>query len=279
MTRAKASAWLTLLSPITQWAGLKGDQLAHKRELLRIQQEETLTEILRCAAPGIARLERPIKPIPVKFLVPFLENASLEEPDSELVRMWANLLVSSATRYDETFVHYVRLISQISSEQAKLFEAIIGPRGADSVENSLAMLEFTGLSDHIRRPVMYNVKRPITTLSRAWKHLTKILNIEGVVVKHIEVGKPNGHDDYTNGAPHYSIYTDDKGNDFEVLESLRLLRYEDTGVIQAEDLWEVKVKAYYVSPLGLSFAAACGVGKNLNGHRRSRRKEVRRQGS
>jgi hypothetical protein len=84
VTRAKASAWLTLLSPITHWAGLKGDQLAHKRHLLRIQQEETLAEIAQRAMPRIKALGKPITPVPAKFLVPFLEKASLEEPDSRL---------------------------------------------------------------------------------------------------------------------------------------------------------------------------------------------------
>jgi hypothetical protein len=31
VTRAKADAWLTLILPITEWAGLRGDQLRHKR--------------------------------------------------------------------------------------------------------------------------------------------------------------------------------------------------------------------------------------------------------
>jgi hypothetical protein len=41
VSRAKAGAWLTLLSPITEWVGLKGDALNFQRRLLRIQQEET----------------------------------------------------------------------------------------------------------------------------------------------------------------------------------------------------------------------------------------------
>ena len=93
VTRARNTAWLTLLSPFTQWAGLIGDRLAHKRQLLRIQQEEALEAVFAQAAPRLALLKRPVEPIPVKFLVPFLENASLEEPDSELIRLWANLLV------------------------------------------------------------------------------------------------------------------------------------------------------------------------------------------
>jgi Abortive infection alpha len=137
VTRAKASAWLTILSPITQWAGLKGDLLAYKRELLRIQQEETLAAILHRAAPALAKLEQPIAPVPVKSLVPFLEAASLEEPDSEFVKLWANLLISSAEHYNSDNVYYVKLISQMSSRQARLFETIIGPKEPAGVRVSL----------------------------------------------------------------------------------------------------------------------------------------------
>ncbi|MGY3588694.1 hypothetical protein ACVIGB_002348 [Bradyrhizobium sp. USDA 4341] len=45
VTRAKAGAWIDLISPITEWAALRGDALRHKRELLRIQQEETLLNL------------------------------------------------------------------------------------------------------------------------------------------------------------------------------------------------------------------------------------------
>lgn len=274
VTRAKASAWLTLLSPITQWAGLKGDQLAHKRELLRIQQEETLTAILRRAAPRLAKLEPPIRPIPVKFLVPFLENASLEEPNSELVNMWANLLVSSAENYNPTYVHYVGIISQMSAIQAHLFEAIIGPIGPRSVEISLELIEFNLLTDYIRDHFDEEGKRPPTTLNRAWARLTRMLNIEGMLIRHMEVGKKNDRQDFVNGCPSYSIYKDCQENDFSVLEALRLLHYTDTGFIQVGDRWEVKVMAYYVSSLGLAFAAACGVQSGSIGASRLRGKRA-----
>jgi len=120
VTRAKANAWLTLISPITQWAGLRGDQLAHKRELLRIQQEETLAEIAERAASRIAALKRPIAPVPIKFLVPFLEKASLEEPDSRLIDMWSNFLVSVAESYNPHFVYFVTIISQLSATQGQI---------------------------------------------------------------------------------------------------------------------------------------------------------------
>jgi hypothetical protein len=45
VTRAKAIRWLDLISPITEWAGLKGDALRHQRQQLRIQQDIALEQL------------------------------------------------------------------------------------------------------------------------------------------------------------------------------------------------------------------------------------------
>jgi hypothetical protein len=81
VTRAKTSAWLDLISPLTEWAGLKGDELRSKRILLRLQREDILDEIVERARKKLGNLAA-LKPIPNKFLVPFLEQASLEDPES-----------------------------------------------------------------------------------------------------------------------------------------------------------------------------------------------------
>jgi hypothetical protein len=263
VTRAKASAWLTILSPITEWAGLKGDQLRHKRELLRIHQEETLTAILRCAAPGLAKLEGPIEPVPAKFLIPFLENASLEDPDSELVNLWAGLLVSSAGNYSGDNVYYVRLLSQMSSIQAQLFEAIIGERGPGSVEATMDNI-FAGFRHDFLLDLIVTrfgrAKRSPRTLSSAWSIISRLLNVEGLVIEHIDLGRKGEPDDYASGAPPYSYYDDKRANDFDILTGLGILNYTDTGYFVLGEQWDVKVMSYYVSRLGLKFATACGVG-------------------
>ena len=262
VTRAKNSAWLTLLSPFTHWAGLIGDRLAHKRELLRIHQEEALNAVMRHAAPKLASLKLPVKPIPIKFLVPFLENASLEKPDSRLVEMWANLLVSSAENYSESNVYYVRLLSQMSSVQARLFETMIGPKGPKNAMINLEVIYFVGQdffseSEHIKE-AFQNAKKPPVTLRQAWRILVKNLNIQGVVIEHIDLGAEVG-EDYTSGTPSYSTYIDKHQNDYSILRGLGLIEYRDTGYFVVLGRWKVKVMVHYVSALGLAFAEACGV--------------------
>ncbi len=263
VVRAKNSAWLTTLSPFTQWAGLIGDKLAHKRNLLRIQHEEAISAILERAAPRLRAIQGPIEPIPLKFLVPFLENASLEEPDSALIEMWASLLVSSAEKYNGDNVYYVRLISQMSSLQAKLFENIIGPFGVHSLLVAMEENFFQGQS-FLRDRILdeFNKsKRTIHMLEKSWRKIEKAVNILGVVIEHIDLGHADKkRDEYASGTPSFSIYDDKQQNDYLILRGLGLIEYADTGFFEINNHWNIKVMGYYISPLGLAFAKACGVG-------------------
>jgi hypothetical protein len=256
--RAKSGAWLTTLSPFTQWAGLIGDKLAHKRQLLRIQQEEALNAILSHAAPGLESLKGPLKLIPLKFIVPFLENASLEEPESDLVKLWANLLVSSAEDYHADNIYYVRVISQMSSAQARLFQSVIGPGGASSVLRSMEPNYYLGryfLNESIS-DAFEKFRGQVRTLKQVWNMLSSKLNIQGIVIEHIDLGHVE-RADYTSGLPHYSIYQDKRQNDYAILRGLGLLDYVDTGYF-VMDAWKIKVMAHYVTSLGLAFAESCG---------------------
>jgi hypothetical protein len=120
VTRARAGAWLDLISPMTEWAGLRGDQLRYKRQQLRIEQESVLLKIAQKAreqldieggAPGVA--------IPNKFVVPFLEKASLEDFSSPLCNAWANLFVEAASNFDPKLQVYSDILSRLSWREAK----------------------------------------------------------------------------------------------------------------------------------------------------------------
>src|SRR5262245_44976769 len=98
VTRAKTGAWLDLISPITEWAGLKGDALRYRRQQLRNQQEDTLMRLAEMLQAKMADQEV-LQPVPPKILVLALEKASLEDAsDDVMVERWANLLASAAQK-------------------------------------------------------------------------------------------------------------------------------------------------------------------------------------
>jgi len=258
VTRAKASAWLTIISPITQWAGLKGDALAHKRELLRLQQEETLAEIALRAKSRIEALES-AQQVPAKFLVPFLEKASLEEPDSDLVDLWANLLVSSAEEYNPHYVHFSTIISQLSAQQAKIFIQVLGTDDAQALE--LAMDEL--LAEYLHNTFMqeyllraFNDVSPTPdNIDVMWDFLEAHLDRVGTEIVHLSISG-NGEEEYAGGPTSNSQYEDDLEVDFQILQYTGLVRYVDAGDFTL-GRWTVKVMLYYVTPMGRTFAKAC----------------------
>src|SRR5262249_23731203 len=77
VSRAKAHRWLDLISPITEWAGLRGDALRFQRDQLRIRQEASL-ERLAASIRDRMQGQHVLHPLPPKILVPALEGASLE---------------------------------------------------------------------------------------------------------------------------------------------------------------------------------------------------------
>jgi hypothetical protein len=115
VSRAKAGAWLDLISPLTEWAGLKGNEIRYRRQQLRIQREDVLSKIIQDARNRLQFSERKNTPIPNKFLVPFLEKASLEDEDSEIMKMWSELLVSAVSSYDPVYLRIIEILSQIGS--------------------------------------------------------------------------------------------------------------------------------------------------------------------
>src|SRR5260221_9585487 len=110
VTRKKVGAWLEVLSPITEWAGLKADAIRYKRNLMRIYHDETIAAITEKARDQLAKNASLATPVPTKFLVPFLEQASLDEPDSPLVELWPNLLASAAEGYRSEHPHFISII-------------------------------------------------------------------------------------------------------------------------------------------------------------------------
>ena len=64
----------------------------------------------------------PIETLPPKFLVPYIEQAALEEPDSPLVGLWSNLLISAAEHYDPTYISFSRIIGTLSPRQGEAFQ-------------------------------------------------------------------------------------------------------------------------------------------------------------
>jgi hypothetical protein len=61
---------------------------------------------------------------PLKFLVPFLEKASLEDEGSKLSERWAELLAKAATSYDSSYSKYIDTLAKLDGEDCVILEEI-----------------------------------------------------------------------------------------------------------------------------------------------------------
>lgn len=112
-----------IVSPVFEELGL---MMADK---VRTYRWKNQIKILKSAQKYIDEQKIPLKTIPVKLLVPLLENASLEE-DESLQEKWRNLLVNyvdSSKNFSSSVYPY--LLSQLSSNEAlflwELFSNIV----------------------------------------------------------------------------------------------------------------------------------------------------------
>jgi hypothetical protein len=110
-------ALVDIIRPFTEARGLKADQL-------RLQRAEIAYEIAKIAKAEADLEKLSLIPPPTKFLVPFLERASLEDKDKQLHTRWASLLLSAPTHYDARHVTYIDILSRLSSEELLLLEDI-----------------------------------------------------------------------------------------------------------------------------------------------------------
>jgi hypothetical protein len=268
VTRAKATSWLDLISPLTEWAGLRGDQLRLKRDILRLQREETLSRIA-----SVIQEKGPIRlgddSIPTKFIVNYLEKASLEKPDDELVQIWANLLISAAENYNPRQLHFVNIVSQMSSAQAKIFESLIGTNNLRDLDLAYDLIEEGFGASKIKEYVTHFVKNELTVVDFAEANLAKSieklgdtfgtwLNCVGVEFVYGDVGAYNDRMEMREIYCDASVYEDDKEIDYRILTSLGIAEYVDTGFMLV-DKFEFTLKYYHITALGVSFAKACKI--------------------
>jgi hypothetical protein len=111
-----ANAVVDLFSPLTEMAGTIGDKIRVYRKL----------SVMRALKRAKAKAETEgltLEPPPLKFLIPYLEKVSLEaETDDVLNELWANLLVSSATKYKSEHNLFIRILNELSTKEARAFQ-------------------------------------------------------------------------------------------------------------------------------------------------------------
>jgi Abortive infection alpha len=119
-----AKALSTALSPFV--GGSAKEISGYLADNIRFLRWKNAVRILERAEEFCARKNLSKKSIPIKFIVPFLEAASLEEEtkNNTISDMWAALLANAVTSYQARHAVYVDVLKKLSSSDATYLRSL-----------------------------------------------------------------------------------------------------------------------------------------------------------
>ncbi|HAW92158.1 hypothetical protein [Parvibaculum sp.] len=106
-----------LIGPVADITDVLSDRI-------RFHRWKTALRVVERASVLAGERNRELSPVELKFLVPFIEEASLEAEDSELNEKWANLLVTAGTYTGVNYKWCVECLSAIDAWQARLLDTL-----------------------------------------------------------------------------------------------------------------------------------------------------------
>lgn len=244
-----------LIRPWSEARGLRGD-------MIRLQREEVLIEIARRARARVEMLESPTEPIPNKFLIPFLEKASNENPDDDImIEMWSSLLAGAAVDRNARQNRFVSILEEINGAQAGLLTDII------KVGSGPGLLKKGMIHDHIYYVNEAGIRNELADLGEGnddveafGEKILSLLNAPGIAVDVVQVTNDDTNDAW-DFRTQDGLYSDKKILDFEILESLFLLKKVELKdlKIPLKDGKKAAIAAFYyvVTYLALELFAKC----------------------
>lgn len=130
-TITEASKFLQrLLGPVFEGIDLLSDKV-------RIIRFENAIKTINRAQEICKKEKIKIEKIPINFLVPFLEQVSLQD-DDDVKEIWARLLTSAASDYDPILMVIKDSLARMTSKEVGIIEEICT---IDNFENQIAILE------------------------------------------------------------------------------------------------------------------------------------------
>ena len=198
---------------------------------------------------------------PLKFFLPFMENCSLEEENDEVTLMWAQLLVSASIDFKSGHLLFMRILKEITAEEAKLLERI-------ATHNKYSGNELYGLEDaEANFTRLSSPASPLNGIDYAanWAKGKRIIFEElqppGVAVNWIYLmrGTHYPKDEIEDVDQSEFIVKSEEQISVDILLSLNLIHnLEQThfSVSDGHD-YELKCRAYCITAMGTAFYREC----------------------
>lgn len=255
------------IRPFTEGRGLKAD-------IIRLQREDVLLEIAKKASERFALENRTPGQVPNKFLIPFLEKASTEGDEAELIQMWANLLVSASTEYNSSHVRFTSILAEMGAREVKMLERYCSSSRSNKPIVFLADAPIDGRSNFLADALVFSLDALVAKYGEEVKEAEvneviegKILEDEaaGFIVDNVYVrfrGEEveSDRDEYLLGEVEYShpAFPPNVSGDevaLSILENLGLLRTELFSLERPG--YGGYIKIVHLTRFGLEFYLAC----------------------
>lgn len=253
-----------LVDAITDWFRPFTERRGLRADLIRLQREDVLFEIAQKARRRLEIDQVAPSPLPTKFLIPFLEKASLEDGDNFLIDRWADLLVSSSTQPESAHPRFVQILSEIGAAEAKLLRNIALHK-ADNVRDLHLDSNLSYFPDNFRR-VFSGIRLATDTPALRCKELScKIMCLiagPGTSVTDLSVLAPQVNSAYLAGCDmpsdrHPANFGQANNKLYvDLLCSLHLLSQYNVEVARPE-FARIHVSYVVLTPLGVEFLQKC----------------------
>lgn len=259
-TKAISDALVEIFSPVTNLLGSIGDQV-------RVYRQLSLMRTLK-RAQEIANLEGLTLNEPsAKFLVPFLEECSLEAPENtDLIDMWARLLTSSASQTKPEHNLFIRILREITKSEAALLEYIVSIKNhllyssgwhledvASDWHDSYVYIKLQNLISELPNGLNEN-----TDFEKLEESFRKVAESPGCIIYFFSVGSGEKGiyplNDVHNSSR--SAIDDFDYASIAILKSLGLISDYVSPEFWFEN-YEFDVRAYYLTELGSYFIKSC----------------------
>lgn len=266
VTRDTVNFAKRILGPLAEIGDLFSEQVRFLRYRSALKILNRATEIAK---------DNGIKPkeLPAKFLVPFIEDCSLEEEESPLIEQWAALLASASKGFDPLHVAIKEVLKNISAKEAELLQTLgstIEPRLFEDDVSSYQIMDHVNLNIN---GVIDNYRARAEIKIGMEDKVIDALILELVALPVIPVFYHIPHSQGVTKTVDTNFSTTDKGSIF-LLERLEILKAQEVRLKLSEDpqIADFVLSYAQLTAFGVEVFLQCG-GLSRGKKRKSRKKK------
>lgn len=254
-----------VLRPFSEGALLISDHV-------RLQRIDVLKKIAIRSRELLEAEGRIPSPVPNKVLVPLLEKASLEEPDSELLETWATLLATASERRDSLLPRMIGILAELDGAHVKFLRDICTSDRNGGGGKQLLSAPY-GIEVNVEQRAAWDIVRtfgppygpPETQMRDGFQNLMSnyIRSYEkpGLLITHAQASRVSDDQLGWSGVSEVRVHPlyEGAGRSYEIreslLESLNLARVNS--ISYGDAATSVDIRYIHLTRLGVELCMAC----------------------